>query len=242
MFSNMYFIYINYTFVLLFLMIGKMPALAGNHDTKEDTLIIMEGKVFDKISNIPINATIFYEKLPYGNDLGIIHTKDSGNYEFYLFPNSNYKIHVKAKDYLAVVENIFPTPCQNQGIVKQNFYLRPIKLGELITLQNLIFNQGDFTIQKSCYSELDQLVLMLNEHCNMEIQLEGHTDYRGNKKLNYKLSLQRVNMVKEYLVAQGIKKDRVKTRAFGGESPMSRENSEEARKMNRRVEIRILRI
>jgi OmpA-OmpF porin, OOP family len=221
-------------------MVGKIPALARNNESREDTLIIMEGKVFDKISHMPISATIFYEKLPYGNDLGIVQTKDSGNYQFYLFPNSNYQIYVKAKDYLAVVENISPISSKDHGIVRQDFYLRPIKIGELINLQTLIFNQGDYSIQKSCYAELNQLVVMLNDYQNMVIQLEGHTDYRGNTKLNQKLSLQRVNMVKAYLVSQGIKKERIKTRAFGGEVPLSRENTEVTRQLNRRVEIRIL--
>jgi OmpA-OmpF porin, OOP family len=200
----------------------------------------MEGKVFDKISNLPLNATIFYEKLPYGNDLGVVHTKDSGSFQFDLFSDSNYKIYVKAKDYIAIVEDIQPIASLDQGAVRRYYYLRPIKLGEAITLQNLIFDQGDYKIQEFCYDELNQVVMMLNENKRIQIQLEGHTDFRGDKKMNYKLSLQRVSMVREYLISQGIEKNRIKMKAFGGDAPLTRENTEEARKMNRRVEIRIL--
>ncbi|NJM26972.1 MAG: OmpA family protein [Bacteroidia bacterium] len=74
----------------------------------------------------------------------------------------------------------------------------------------------------------------------MVIQLEGHTDYQGDPKDNLKLSQQRVNAVKEYLVGRGIKSGRVKTKAFGGSMPLSRDDTPEAHRMNRRVELRIL--
>jgi len=70
--------------------------------------------------------------------------------------------------------------------------------------------------------------------------LEGHTDNQGSSKANLALSQERVDAVKRYLVAMGISKDRVKTKAFGGSQPLSNEMTQEARSMNRRVEMRIL--
>jgi outer membrane protein OmpA-like peptidoglycan-associated protein len=46
--------------------------------------------------------------------------------------------------------------------------------------------------------------------------------------------------VKKYIVSKGIGKDRVKTKALGGTQPLSNEMTQEARAMNRRVEMRIL--
>lgn len=74
----------------------------------------------------------------------------------------------------------------------------------------------------------------------MIIQLEGHTDTRGDPKANLKLSQSRVGAVKDYLVSKGVSKSKVKTKAFGGTSPISTENTEEAHRLNRRVELRIL--
>jgi OmpA-OmpF porin, OOP family len=233
--------YYKKVFVLLVMVFGTMPAESGIYGSPEDTLIVLEGKVFDAFSKEPVRATILFEKLPYGNDMGIIHTSDSGRYQFLVFPNAEYKILIKAADYLLMVENISPEECEH-SILYRDFFLNPIQLGKSIALQDLIFDQGDHALQQPCYNELNQLALMLKEYGKMEIQLEGHTDCRGSKRLNHELSLQRVNVVRDYLVAQGIKKDRIKTRAFGGELPLSRENSEEARKMNRRVEVRIVRI
>ena len=81
---------------------------------------------------------------------------------------------------------------------------------------------------------------MLHDNPKMIIQLEGHTDTRGNKKENLKLSTERVDAVRDYLISRGVNKNRVKLKAFGGEMPLTTENTEEAHKLNRRVEVRIL--
>jgi outer membrane protein OmpA-like peptidoglycan-associated protein len=70
--------------------------------------------------------------------------------------------------------------------------------------------------------------------------LEGHTDYLGDAKQNMRLSEERVKAVRDYLVSNGIGKSRIKTKAFGGTQPLSRDNTPEAHRLNRRVELRIL--
>jgi outer membrane protein OmpA-like peptidoglycan-associated protein len=80
----------------------------------------------------------------------------------------------------------------------------------------------------------------MNEDRKMEIQLEGHTDNSGDAKTNMKISEDRVEVVKKYLVLKGISKDRVKTKAFGGTKPLSNDRSAKAHSLNRRVEMRVL--
>ena len=82
----------------------------------------------------------------------------------------------------------------------------------------------------------------MNQYPDMKIRLEGHTDRLGGRRANMKLSENRVLEIKEYLVSRGIHHKRIKIAAFGGTKPISTENNEESRQMNRRVEIRILSI
>jgi outer membrane protein OmpA-like peptidoglycan-associated protein len=58
--------------------------------------------------------------------------------------------------------------------------------------------------------------------------------------LNLELSQKRVDAVKKYLVEKGVQKNRIKTKAFGGSQPLKNEMTPEARALNRRVEMRIL--
>ncbi len=74
----------------------------------------------------------------------------------------------------------------------------------------------------------------------VEIELNGHTDNRGDAKKNIILSQQRVERIKSYLVSKGISSKRIKGKGFGGTRPIATNDSEEARKLNRRVEFVIL--
>jgi outer membrane protein OmpA-like peptidoglycan-associated protein len=95
-------------------------------------------------------------------------------------------------------------------------------------------------INPKSFPELDELVAMMKDSPKVEIQLEGHTDNVGNAEANMKLSQSRVDAVKKYITSKGISKSRVQTKAFGGSKPISKENTEEARAKNRRVEMRVL--
>jgi len=112
--------------------------------------------------------------------------------------------------------------------------------GHVMLLNNLIFRVAKSDIEPESYPELNMVVNMLNENPKMVIQLEGHTDYLGDPEKNLKLSQQRVDAVKAYLISKNINKKRVKTKAFGGTNPLSKDDTPEAHRMNRRVELRIL--
>ena len=113
-------------------------------------------------------------------------------------------------------------------------------VGKVIPLNSLIFQQRSSIISPESYPELNTIAQMLHSNPKMVIQMEGHTDTRGDVKLNLKLSEQRVDAVRDYLILRGVSKSRVKLKAFGGSMPLNRENTEEAHKLNRRVEVRIL--
>jgi outer membrane protein OmpA-like peptidoglycan-associated protein len=107
-------------------------------------------------------------------------------------------------------------------------------------LNNLIFEVGKSKIDPESYTELDLLANMMIENPKLVIQLEGHTDYLGDAKENLKLSQKRVESIRAYLIDKAINKLRIKTKAFGGLQPLSRDNTPEAHRLNRRVEVRIL--
>jgi outer membrane protein OmpA-like peptidoglycan-associated protein len=80
------------------------------------------------------------------------------------------------------------------------------------------------------------VVSFLKSNEQVNIELAGHTDNIGNPSKNIKLSQERVNTVKEYLVSKGIDSSRITGKGYGGAKPIASNNSEETRKLNRRVE------
>lgn len=207
---------------------------------EKDQLVRVTGTVMDPETNTPILAQVFYEKLPYYDDMGIAKTdQTNGVYEFHMIENEKYIINVKADGYKPISEEIEIID-SGLGLIEKNFKMQPDAMHEKISLDNLIFARGRAEITEESYEELDAFADWLNQRPNAVVQLEGHTDFQGNAEANMKLSEERVEAVKEYLVKKGIKKSRIRTKAFGGTQPLTRERTPEARTKNRRVEVRII--
>jgi OmpA-OmpF porin, OOP family len=120
--------------------------------------------------------------------------------------------------------------------LEMNFSLQPVELGTTVNLKNVLFAQAKTDILPESYPELDLVVGFLKENPNVTIELMGHTDGRGVHADNVRLSQQRVNKVKEYLVSKGIDSRRISGKGFGGSKPIASNDTEESRRMNRRVE------
>lgn len=99
------------------------------------------------------------------------------------------------------------------------------------------FESGKATLTDSGRAQIHQAVRTLQEHPNLRVAIEGHTDADGSKAFNKSLSVRRARAVGKQLVAQGISADRVTTRGFGETQPVADNTSAEGRARNRRVEI-----
>ena len=208
----------------------------------EDSLIYAEGSIINAETRQPVDARITYKSLPYGNRMGVI---NGSGYTFPMFDGEKYSITVESLGFTTAKYLLDPSDANDASKVIKNIELSKgpttgHEAGQVMLLDNLIFQVGRSRLSEESYPELDLVVNMMRENHKMVVQLEGHTDYRGDARQNLKLSQQRVKAVKAYLVSQGIKSNRVRTKAFGGTQPISRDNTPEAHRMNRRVELRIL--
>ncbi|ADR21888.1 hypothetical protein MATR_04790 [Marivirga tractuosa] len=198
--------------------------------------ISLDGKVINEALESPIEAKITLESLPYGGDIRVFHSKkETGDFSFKVKENNDYKVKVESEGYITIEEEIAVKEDMDQLV----FSLMPSGAGAILRL-DINFKQSKAEILENSYGELDKLLNMMKEYPNMEIQLEGHTDFRGSASANMRLSEKRVNAVKSYLTSKNVSSDRIKTKAFGGTQPLSRESTEEAKLNNRRVEARIL--
>lgn len=213
-----------------------------------DTLIYAEGKIFNASTKEPVSARISYQSLPYGSKVGFL---SGSSFSFALYDNEKYSILVEANGFAPAKYMLDPATANGARRVIKDIELglpgsaathaeSTHTVGKVMRLDNLIFQVGNALISSESYPELDQVAQMLHDNPQMIIQLEGHTDVKGDPRKNMDLSKQRVEAVRNYLLTKGVVKSKVKTKAYGGTMPLSRENTEEAHKLNRRVEVRIL--
>ena len=105
---------------------------------------------------------------------------------------------------------------------------------------HLEFKHDKSIIVRDSYADLEALVNILLVREDVEIELDGHTDSDGTEEYNVRLSRNRVEAVKYFLVANGVAKSRIKTSHFGESRPIADNKTEEGKAKNRRVEMRII--
>jgi outer membrane protein OmpA-like peptidoglycan-associated protein len=129
------------------------------------------------------------------------------------------------------------------GSSVETFYLTPEEVGTKVKIENVLFNRAsaNFSNPEVAKRQLDEIVQMMESNPGMAIRLEGHTDNRGDARLLKELSVERVKTVRDYLLSKGVDAERVEFEGFGGEKPLTDNDSASGREINRRVEFVIIR-
>lgn len=122
----------------------------------------------------------------------------------------------------------------------RTIYLHRIQAGKTLVLNNIHFATGEAVLTASAFHELVKLGDFMRNNPTLRVEISGHTDNVGGAEFNQRLSTQRANVVREYLVEQGIEPQRMTTKGFGQSAPVDTNDTETGRSKNRRTEIRIL--
>lgn len=234
--------------VILIIWGGGMPSLMAKKRVTSffsvsippDSLVTITGTVLSAKDSTPVAARIRYKKLPHGDDVGIFVSNTKGLFEMPVLNLNSYLFEAEADGFYPLKQQVDINDFNMDKLVRKNFLMQPLRVGQIMQFDDILFAQSEALLLTESYPVLDKLVDMLAANSKMVIQLEGHTDFRGSKRLNRRLSGERVKVIRDYLINKGIDKKRVKTKAFGGTHPLTTEDTPEARKLNRRVEIRIL--
>jgi len=102
-------------------------------------------------------------------------------------------------------------------------------------IKNLEFDLGKATIRSKSYTTLNRVAALLVEK-NFSLKLAGHTDNTGSAALNMRLSKDRAESVKAYLVSQGANASRIEATGYGMNQPIATNKTAKGRQQNRRVE------
>lgn len=103
-------------------------------------------------------------------------------------------------------------------------------------LDDVQFARGTATLEPGSKVRLDGLVEYMTHKDSARLEISGHTDNTGKKAANTKLSQQRADAVRDYLVSKGIDATRIKAVGHGDEKPIDSNDTTEGRQRNRRIE------
>jgi len=109
-----------------------------------------------------------------------------------------------------------------------------------INLTNdILFDFNSYALRSESKSTLQNLADNFRKYADEQISVEGHTDAVGSLEANQRLSEQRADTVRNYLVDQGVNGTRISSIGYGETRPKATNDTPEGRQLNRRVEIHV---
>jgi outer membrane protein OmpA-like peptidoglycan-associated protein len=109
--------------------------------------------------------------------------------------------------------------------------------GLVVNMSDVLFDTGSYTLRQTAREKLARIAGILLNYPGLMVQAEGHTDNVGSEEFNQKLSEQRANSVRDYLVSQGIPMTSITAVGKGFSMPVASNDTPQGRQMNRRVEL-----
>jgi outer membrane protein OmpA-like peptidoglycan-associated protein len=117
------------------------------------------------------------------------------------------------------------------------FETRDTARGLILNLGEVLFDVGQSNLRAEAREKLAKLSGILLGHPQLRVEIEGHTDSTGSDELNQRLSTERAEAVRSYLLNQGVAETALAARGLGKTMPIASNDTASGRRQNRRVEI-----
>lgn len=188
-----------------------------------------------------------------GGVVGETVTDAEGNFKFNMEPSKNYVFYIEKEEHYTKREpftTIGKSPSYEELTQKETtidlsakVVLNKIKKDEVFVVENINYDYDKWDIRPEAGVELDKIVQFMVDNPTISIELSSHTDSRGDDKYNTNLSAKRAESSKSYMVAKGIKKERIVSKGYGESKPLiSDAATEEDFQKNRRTEFKIIKV
>ena len=194
----------------------------------------------DKKSTEPVIAKLEFIDIEASKVIATAITADSGYYRAKLDAPVKYGVEIVAKDYLFFLDAVDMSGASPDEPFVKDFYLEKIEVGIKVVLENIYFQTGKAVLTAASYPQLNQVIDFMKGNESVKLEISGHTDNVGSAKINNKLSEDRAKAVVDYLVANGIDKNRLDAKGYGFSQPVAPNNTPQGREKNRRVEFKII--
>jgi outer membrane protein OmpA-like peptidoglycan-associated protein len=109
--------------------------------------------------------------------------------------------------------------------------------GLVVNMADVLFETGKYALSQDAQLKLAKLTGIIQAHPGLNLAIEGYTDTTGSADFNLKLSQQRADAVRAFLISQGLSADTITSKGLGQANPVADNSTAAGRKLNRRVEI-----
>lgn len=183
----------------------------------------------------PVKGIVSIIDLDQGVEVAPKYLRADGTFDFELINKRNYLLIIQGDDFFRIEELFFL-----DGDKQMDRVAEPIEAR--IAFKSLEFENGKANILPTMHNDLNKLGNFLVDHPDLQLEISGHTDSAGKEEANRKLSQDRADAIRAYLIeSYKIELDRILARGYGSSKPIVKELTESDRQLNRRVEFQISR-
>ena len=147
-----------------------------------------------------------------------VNARRDGSYKIKIKREVKYVMLATARGFLNAKEQWNTQGLKDSKTYTMNFALNPIS--RPVKMENIFYEFGKWEVTKASETELLQLVKLLNDNPNITIELSAHTDLVGNEQFNLELSQKRAQSCCDFLLKQGIEKERLTPVGYGKTKPV----------------------
>ena len=196
----------------------------------------LEGSLVDSVTNKPLTGIVSVIDLTSGIEVASKYIREDGSFDFDLIDHNRYMLLIQSPDFFSVEKEID---------LKQDtvFKIMTTAIDYKIPLifKNIEFDEGKSDIKPVMEPILDRILLFMADHPTFKLKIGGHTDGSGDVDFNTQLSQKRADSIKRYIEQKGkIPEGRIEAWGYGSSEQLREEVTEEDRRINRRVEFKLI--
>jgi len=203
-----------------------------------EDVVTLAGTVYDAFTREKITGEIEISSEEHFAQL--IKADQSGRFKTAISPEEVYTLKVTSEGYQTVVETAKIDESAAPEYIR-DFYLNKLDFDKDYKLSKIYFDFDRASLRPTSIKELKDLKFLLDRYPNVRVELSAHTDNVGSRSYNLVLSSRRAQAVVDWLVRNGIKKERLDPRGYAFDKPVAPNSTPANRQLNRRVEFKFLR-
>lgn len=139
-----------------------------------------------------------------------------------------------------IISDTMPTPAYRE--VEDSIYMVPIREGQVLTLNNVFFDANKSSLRKESHAQLDEITQFLLENPNLYVEIGGHTNGLPEDDFCFRLSNDRAESVRKYLIDKGADPGHITWKGYGKTQPVAENTTLAGRQKNQRVELKIIKV
>lgn len=204
-------------------------------EAQPTAVALLKGSLINSDTKKPFKGIVSVIDMDKGVEVAPKFLRPDGTFDFHLINKRHYLLIIQGEDFFRIEELFFM-----DGDTEMHRETDPIE--SKIAFSSLEFQNGKADILPSMHADLDKLANFLIDHPDFGLNISGHTDSQGSEDSNLRLSQARADAIKAYLIYTfRISSDRITATGYGSAKRLVEEQTDQDRKLNRRVEFDIQR-